>query len=425
MRRRTARPVPFFEFRGGALHCEGVSLVALANDAGTPLYVYSQSALEDRFRAFDGAFSDFPHLTCYAAKACSSLAILALLHRMGAGIDVVSGGELRRALMAGVDPRKIVFSGVGKSVDEMDLALRHGILQFNAESEAELRLLGERAKMSGMVAPVGLRVNPAVDPQTHPYIATGLEQSKFGVPISAAVPLLRRYSRHRHIRIQGIGCHIGSQITEIGPFVVAARKLKEATAALRATGIEIRQLDLGGGLGIRYDDETPPSPTAYAAAIKSELRDLGCSLILEPGRTLVGDAGIFLTRVLFAKAGQGRNFLIVDGAMNDLVRPSLYGAYHRVLPVVRSRRAAWLVDVVGPVCESSDFLARDRILPRMRAGELLAILSAGAYGFVLSSNYNSRPRAAEILVKGHRFRVIRKRETLPDLVRGESARPFR
>ncbi len=425
MRRRIDKPTPFFAFRGGALHCEGVSLITLASEAGTPLYVYSQSALENRFLEFEAAFSDFPHLTCYAAKACSTLAILALFHRMGAGFDIVSGGELRRSLLAGADPRRIVFSGVGKTADEIDLALRHRILQFNVESESELHLLEERARAAGQVAPVGLRVNPGVDPRTHPYVATGLQQSKFGVPVSSVLPLLGRYSRHRYLQIQGIGCHIGSQITSIGPFVEAARKLRETAQALRAAGIEIRKLDLGGGLGIQYNNESPPSPAAYAAAIKRELRAMDCSMILEPGRAVVGEAGILLTRVLFAKAGPGRNFLIVDGAMNDLIRPGLYGAYHRVLPVVQTRRPAWKADVVGPVCESSDFLARDRILPHMKTGELLAVMSAGAYGFVLSSNYNSRPRAAEVLVKGSRFRVVRRREVFADLVRGETARPFR
>ncbi len=425
MKNRIDQPAPFFAFHGGVLHCEGVSLRDIANNAGTPLYVYSQSAIERRFREFDAAFSDIPHLTCYAVKACSNLAILALFQRMGAGLDIVSGGELRRSLLAGADPRRIVFSGVGKTVDEIDLALRHRILQFNVESESELRLLAERAEAAGRTAPVGLRVNPGIDPRTHPYVATGLQQSKFGVPISSAVPLLKRYSRYRHLQVQGIGCHIGSQITGIGPFIEAARILKETVHALRECGIETRLLDLGGGLGIRYDNEVPPSPVAYAAAIKSVLRDISCSLILEPGRAIVAEAGILVIRVLSAKAGSGRNFLIVDGAMNDLIRPSLYGAYHRILPVVRARRPAWKADVVGPICESSDFLARDRMLPRMKTGDLLAILSAGAYGFVLSSNYNSRPRAAEVLVKGRRFRVVRKREVFADLVRSETARPFR
>ncbi len=425
MKHRINQLAPFLAFRGGALHCEGVSLTELANNVGTPLYVYSQSAVENRFREFDAAFSDIPHLICYAVKACSNLAILALFQRMGAGLDVVSGGELRRSLLAGADSSKIVFSGVGKTADEIDLALRQRILQFNVESEFELRLLAERARAAGCVAPVGLRVNPGIDPRTHPYVATGLKQSKFGVPVSSAIPLLKRYSRHRYLKVQGIGFHIGSQITGIEPFIEAARILRETVHALRAGGIEIRQLDLGGGLGIRYSNEAPPSPAAYAAAVKGELRNISCSLILEPGRAIVAEAGILLIRVLSAKATPGRNFLIVDGAMNDLIRPSLYGAYHRAVPVVRTRRAAWKADVVGPVCESSDFLARDRILSRMKTGELLAMLGAGAYGFVLSSNYNSRPRAAEVLVKGRRFRVVRKREVFADLVRSETARPFR
>ena len=425
MKRDADKCSEFFAYRGGELHCEGVSLAGLAKRIGTPLYVYSQSALEQQFRQFESAFSDTPHITCYAVKANSNLAILALFRKMGAGFDIVSGGELRRVICAGADPGQIVFSGVGKSADELDLALKHGILQFNVESEPELALLEQRARAAGRVAPVGLRLNPDVDPVTHPYIATGLSRSKFGLPAASAVSLFRQYSQSRHLRILGIGCHIGSQITSLGPFIAAARRLSEVVLELRAAGIRVRHLDLGGGLGIRYDNDIPPSPAVYAAAIKRELGHLDCSLVLEPGRVIVGAAGILLTSVQLIKKAQRRNFVVVDAALNDLIRPSLYGAYHRVLPVSATRRPASKVDVVGPVCESADFLAQDRMLPRVKPGELLAVMSAGAYGFVLSSNYNSRPRAAEILIKDGRFRVIRKREAFADLVRLETAQPFR
>jgi diaminopimelate decarboxylase len=411
-----------FYYRSKTLYCEGVQLAALAKQVGTPSYIYSQTGIERQFRSFDGAFGDIPHLVCYAVKANSNLSILSLLRRLGAGFDIVSGGELMRALRARSDPRKIVFSGVGKTGDEIDLALHHGILQFNVESEAELEVLEARAAATGKTAPVAMRVNPDVNPGTHPYIATGLAETKFGIPVQSVLPLYRRASRSRHLRITGMGSHIGSQIVSKEPFTRAAKRLVELVRMLRASGIELRYLDLGGGLGITYGDEAPPGPAEYARAIKEVVKDLGCTLILEPGRAMVGNEGILVTRVLLSKKGRSRNFVIVDAAMNDLIRPSLYGAYHRIQPVALHRRRTWKADVVGPVCESGDFLARDRVLPIVNAGELLAVMSAGAYGFALSSNYNTRPRPAEILVRGDEYRIIRKRENFRDLIRGESER---
>jgi len=413
-----------FHYRSKTLYCEGVRMTALAKQVGTPFYVYSQTGLERQFRSFDSAFDDTPHLICYAVKANSNLSILSLFRRLGAGFDIVSGGELMRTLRVRSDPRKIVFSGVGKTVDEIDLALHHGILQFNVESEAELEVLEARAAAAGKIAPVAIRVNPDVDARTHPYIATGRVENKFGVSADSVLPLCRRASRSRHLRVTGIGSHIGSQIVSVAPFVQAAKRLVELVQTLRTSGFELRYIDLGGGLGITYRDESPPEPSEYAGALTKLVRGLGCTVIVEPGRAMAGNAGTLVTGVLFSKKGRVRNFVVVDAAMNDLIRPSLYGAYHRIQPVVLSSRRSWKADVVGPVCETGDFLARDRIVARVRAGDLLAVMSAGAYGFALSSNYNSRPRAPEILVCGDRFKIIRKRETFRDLIRGESAEPI-
>lgn len=413
-----------FHYRNRNLYCEGVDLARLAREVGTPFYLYSQTALVQRFRALDGAFRETPHLTCYAMKANSNLSILSLFRRLGAGFDIVSGGELLRALRVRSDPRKIVFSGVGKDNGEIDLALHNEILQFNVESEVELEVLEARAAAAGKVAPVALRVNPDVNANTHAYIATGLAENKFGVALRSVLPLYRRASRSRHLRVSGMGFHIGSQITSTEPFVRAAKRLVELVRSVRACGIDVRYLDLGGGLGITYEEETPPEPVEYANAVQGLFKGLGCTLILEPGRAIVGNAGILVTRVLLTKKGRARNFVVVDAAMNDLLRPSLYGAFHQIHPLTLRGRSAWKADVVGPVCESGDFLARDRVLPRVDAGDLLAVMSAGAYGFALSSNYNSRLRAAEVLVRGDEFRIIRKRERFQDLVRGESATPF-
>jgi diaminopimelate decarboxylase len=414
----------YFWYKKDRLHCEDVAVADIARRVGTPFYLYSQATLERHFRVFDAAFQDLPHLTCYAVKANSNLAILGLFRRMGSGFDIVSGGELVRALRAGGDPRKIVFSGVGKDVAEIDLALGHDILQFNVESAAELAILEARARAAGRIARISLRVNPDVDPKTHPYIATGLRQNKFGVPAEAAPALYRRASRSPHLKVTGIGFHIGSQITRLEPFVDALNRLVEIVAGLRRRKIAIEHLDLGGGLGITYNDEVPPHPDAYGRAIHDVAKGLGCTLLLEPGRVLVGNAGILVTRVLLTKQNGDRNFVVVDAAMNDLIRPSLYGSYHGIQPERITRRGRWTADVVGPVCESGDFLARDREIPVVRAGDLLAVMSAGAYGFVLSSNYNARPRVPEVLVKGKRTKVIRKRESPADLMRGESLTPL-
>jgi diaminopimelate decarboxylase len=413
-----------FWYRRNRLYCEDVPVAEIAHSVGTPFYLYSQSTLERHFRTFDGAFSAVPHLTCFAVKANSNLAVLSLFRRLGAGFDIVSGGELERALKAGADPRRIVFSGVGKNRAEMDRALACDILQFNVESQAELEILEARAQASGKVARVGLRINPDVDPKTHPYISTGLRMTKFGVPIEVAHALFHRSRRSTHLQLTGLGFHIGSQITRVEPFVEALKLLREAVLALRARKHEIRLIDLGGGLGITYNDELPPHPEDYGRSVLDLVSDLGCTVLLEPGRVLVGNAGILVTQVLLAKRTQEKNFVVVDAGMNDLMRPSLYGSYHAIQPVTMPRRKRWVADVVGPICESGDFLARDRDLPIPRNGDLLAVMSAGAYGFVLSSNYNSRPRAAEVMVSGGRFKVVRKRESFRDLVRGESLSPL-
>ena len=406
------------------MYCEDVPVADIARKCGTPLYIYSQSALERQYRVFDEAFAPVPHLTCYAVKANSNLAILSLFRTLGSGFDVVSGGELMRAFAVGMDPQRIIYSGVGKTADEIDLGLRRGILQFNIESVAELGMVDARARAVDRVADIALRVNPDVDSRTHPYISTGAREHKFGIAFDQALPVYRRARRSRHLRITGVACHIGSQITVLEPFLSALERLKEIVSCLRAEGVNLNNLDLGGGLGIVYDDEATPHPAEYARAMLAAARDLDCRLLLEPGRVIAGNAGILVTRVIVTKQNGLRNFVVVDAGMNDLLRPSLYGAHHRVQAVALTRRAGWKADLVGPICESGDFLARDRNMTRVRANELLAIMSAGAYGFVLSSNYNTRPRAAEVLVRGSRIKVIRRRERFPDLIRGEALRPL-
>lgn len=413
-----------FCYKSGKLFCEDVPVAEIARKVGTPFYLYSQSALELQFRAFDQAFASLPHLTCYAIKANSNLAILSLFRKLGAGFDVVSRGELMRALAVGADPKKIVFSGVGKTQDEIDLGLRRGILQFNVESVAELRMLEARAQALEKVADFALRVNPDVDSRTHPYIATGARYHKFGIPIERALEIYRSAKQSRCLRIAGVGCHIGSQITSIEPFIAAVRRLKEIFLRLRMEGVNVRHLDLGGGLGIVYKDETPPSPREYARAVLTVLGNLNCTLLLEPGRVIVGNAGTLITRVVRTKEMSNKNFIVVDAGMSDLMRPSLYAAYHGIQAVTRNRRRSWTADVVGPLCESGDFLALDRKLPIVRADELLAIMGSGAYCFALSSNYNSRVRPAEVMVRGRRVKVIRRRERFQDLVRGETLRPL-
>ncbi len=413
-----------FWYNKNKLYCEDVPVAEIARKVGTPFYLYSQSTLERHFKTFDLAFGLLPHLTCYAVKANSNLAILSLFRRLGAGFDIVSGGELLRALRAGADPQKIVFSGVGKTEDEIDLALNTGILQFNVESPAELAIIDARAAAAGKPARIALRVNPNVDPKTHPYIATGLREHKFGVAIESAPELYRKASRSPHLKITGIGFHIGSQITRVEPFVEALSRLKGMVTTLRDGGVQIEYLDLGGGLGITYNDEVPPHPDDYGKAVLELVRDMGCTVLLEPGRVIVGNAGILVTRVLLTKKNGGKTFVIVDAGMNDLMRPSLYGSYHAIQPETLRGRGRCNADIVGPICESGDFLARDRDMPVVRARDLLAIMSSGAYGFALSSNYNSRPRVPEVLVRGKRMKVIRKREVFKDLVRGEALNPL-
>jgi len=412
-----------FQYRDSELCCEDVSLRALAAVAGTPAYVYSKAALLDSYRAYDQAFKDVPHLVCYSIKANSNLAVIGTLAQAGAGADIVSGGELQRALRAGVPGKKIIFSGVGKSRDEMREALKAEILMFNVESRAELRVLDEVALEMGVRAPVALRVNPDVDPQTHPYIATGLKTSKFGIPFDEALEAYEEAAKLRGLDVIGADMHIGSQLTKATPVADAVARVVALVKALRERRIEIRMIDIGGGLGIRYRDETPPTHQEFATLLMPALRETGVTVLLEPGRSIVGNAGVLLTRVLYRKDTGAKKFVVVDGAMNDLIRPSLYGSYHEIVPVDESRRSRdrETVDVVGPICESGDFLAKDRELVRVEQEDLLAVMSAGAYGFAMASNYNTRPRAVEVLVDGNRYTIVRRRETYEDLVAGETA----
>ena len=410
-----------FEYRSGELHAEAVPLAQIAERYGTPCYVYSRRALVETYRAFDAAFAARDHLVCYAVKANSNLAVLNLLARLGSGFDIVSGGELARVIAAGGDPRKAVFSGVGKTAEEMRQALAAGILCFNIESEGELDRLETVAAQAGATAAVSLRVNPDVDPRTHPYIATGLRQNKFGIPYADALALYRRARGMRHLAIAGIGCHIGSQLTDIAPFVAALERVLELADRLRAEGIPLAHVDIGGGLGIRYRDEAPPEVPDYARALMGCLGNRAVKLLLEPGRALVGHAGLLLTRVEYLKHGSERNFAVVDAAMNDLLRPALYDAWHEVLPV-KAGRGNTLYEIVGPVCETGDFLARARPLA-LKEGEHLAIMAAGAYGMSMSSNYNSRPRAAEVMVDGATAHLIREREGVSELMAREMLLP--
>ena len=405
-----------FHYKNNKLYAEGVPLTEIAEAVGTPCYIYSQATLTHHFKVFDNAFSDVPHLTCYSVKANSNIALLKLFASLGGGVDIVSGGELFRALKADVSPQKIVFSGVGKTEDEIKMALEADILMFNVESEAELETIHEIASRLGKIAPIALRVNPDIDPKTHPYISTGLRKSKFGIDIKIAEQLYLKANHMPHIRVIGIDCHIGSQLTLLSPFLDALERIKLLYQKLEAQGLKLQYLDLGGGLGIPYGEEIPPHPTEYAQAIKAAAQDLNCTLIFEPGRVIVGNAGILLTKVLYLKQGKGKTFIIVDAAMNDLIRPSLYHAHHEIKPVEKMERPLVVADVVGPICETGDFFAQGRKMPLVQSGELLAIMSAGAYGFVMSSNYNSRPRVAEVLVNGDRYQVIRKRECYEDLI---------
>jgi len=408
----------YFQYKNDTLFCEDVPVPMVAEEVGTPFYLYSAATLTRHFAAFDRAFASIPHLTCFAVKSCANIAILRLFANLGGGADIVSGGELFRACAAGVDPAKIVYSGVGKTADEIGAALKAGILMLNVESEQELAVIQEVAAGLGLKAPISFRVNPDVDPKTHAYISTGLAKNKFGIPIGEALRVYLAARELPNIMIKGVSCHIGSQLTKVSPFVESLGKLKGFIAQLAGQGITITHLDLGGGLGIRYNDEEPPEPDEYARAIKKELADLDCTLILEPGRVLVGNAGVLVTRVLYTKAGL-KKFIIVDAGMNDLARPSLYDAFHLIQAVERHGLEREVADVVGPICETGDFLARDRPMPKVAAGDLLAVMSAGAYGFSMSSNYNSRPRVAEVLVHGEGFHLIRGRETNDILIQGE------
>lgn len=409
----------YFEYKNGWLHAEEVPIARLAEEVGTPLYIYSHKTLVRHFRVFEEAFSSVPHLICFAMKSNSNIAILRLFSELGGGLDIVSRGELFRGLQAGVPPERVVFAGVGKSDDEIAFALEQGVLMFNVESEDELRNIDAVAGRVGKTAPVAIRVNPDVDPNTHPYIATGMKKSKFGIDIARAKAQYQTAKELPHIDACGLHCHIGSQITQSSPFAEAAGKVAALVRALREEGTDIRYLNLGGGLGITYHDEAPPSPKEYADAVLPMLQDLDVTLVFEPGRVIVGNAGILVTRVLYGKESDEKHFAIIDAGMNDLIRPSLYDAYQEVVPVRRSDREEIVADVVGPICESTDFLARDHKLPVMNSGELLAVMSAGAYGFPMASQYNSRPRVAEVMVDGGSYRVVRDRETYEDLVRGE------
>jgi diaminopimelate decarboxylase len=412
-----------FPFRDGVLYAENVDLREVAARFGTPCYVYSRAALERHWRAYDEAFAGLDHLVCYAVKANSNLAVLNVLARLGAGFDIVSAGELERVLAAGGDPARVVFSGVGKTASEISRALDVGISCFNVESPAELDRIEYVAAQKGCRAPVSLRVNPDVDARTHPYISTGLKQNKFGIPVAEAEALAVRAAGMEHIRLLGLDCHIGSQLVSVQPFVDALDRVLALVDRLAARGVSITHLNIGGGLGVRYRDETPPAPAEYAAALRERLGKRACRLLLEPGRSIAANAGVLLSRVEYLKQGEDRNFAIVDAGMNDLVRPALYQAWHDIVTVGPSSEASlqrW--DVVGPVCETGDFLGKERELA-LREGDLLAVLSAGAYGFVMSSNYNSRPRAAEVMVDDAEAYLVREREAFTDLWRGEHLLP--
>jgi diaminopimelate decarboxylase len=404
------------------LHCEEIELKTLAEQYGTPAYVYSKAAILGRWNEYERALAGIPHRVCFAVKANSNLAVLNALARAGAGFDIVSGGEFQRVLKAGGDPAAVVFSGVGKTAAEISLALQHGIHSFNCESEAEIELLSTIAAAQGATVAIALRVNPDVNAKTHPYISTGLREHKFGVDIAAAEEIYRRAACLPGISVEGVSCHIGSQLLEIEPLLEAADKTLALVARLRAAGMPIRFLDLGGGLGVKYrPEERSPSIAEFAKRLRPKLDELQLTLMLEPGRSIVAEAGVLLTKVLLIKQNGGKTFVVVDGAMNDLLRPALYQAYHEIAPLTEAPGGFTMTaDVVGPVCETGDFFARNRDLPNLQAGDLIALRTAGAYGFVLSSNYNSRPRPCELLIDGSRAIVARKRETFDDLIRGES-----
>ncbi|MFB3779303.1 MAG: diaminopimelate decarboxylase [Bryobacteraceae bacterium] len=410
-----------YSYRDGSLYCEEVALADIAAREGTPCFVYSTAAVMSRFRSYDESLADLPHLICYAVKANSNLSLLALLARAGAGFDIVSAGELFRVIRAGGDPARVVFSGVGKTAEEVEYALAQGIHSFNCESEAEIQLIDALAGRRGVTARIAVRVNPNVSAGGHPYISTGLRQHKFGIDISEVEDVYRRAKACRHVSPEGVSCHIGSQILDVERIMAALDRMIELAGRLRGLGLPIKSLDLGGGLGVSYKPEDKaPHIRDFVSQLRAKVEGQDLSLMLEPGRSIVGEAGVLLTRVLYRKRTLSREFIVVDAAMTDLIRPTLYQSHHEILPVRQTARGTVLADVVGPVCESGDFLALDREMPNVLPGDLLSVSTAGAYGFVQSSNYNSRTRAPEILVEGSAWRVARARETFEDLIRGES-----
>jgi diaminopimelate decarboxylase len=413
-----------FQYINNELFCEDVPLSDIAREVGTPFYLYSHATLRQHFRAFDDAFADIKHLTCFSMKSNSNLAVLRLFGLEGGGVDIVSGGELYRALKAGIDPAKIVYSGVGKRAEDLEYSLESGIFMFNVESVQEIHALNNVAGRVGKKAKIAIRINPDVDPKTHPYISTGLRENKFGIDINEAPEQYVMATGLENLEVFGISCHIGSQLTQVRPFVDALKKVKGLITKLEGSGIHIKALDIGGGLGITYDEEEPPHPRQYAQAIKEELGSVDLTLIFEPGRVITGNAGILVAKVVYTKSAGDKTFFIVDAAMNDLMRPSLYNSFHEILPVKSSGRAKVKADIVGPICESGDFLAKAREIEAFEPEELMAVMSAGAYGFSMSSSYNSRPRVCEVMVKDDSFYTIRSRETYEDLIRGEMIPDF-
>jgi len=413
-----------FVYKDDELYCEQVPVVYIADQVGTPFYLYSHATIARHYRVFDKAFNGLDHLTCFSVKSNSNIAVLRALAQEGAGADIVSGGELLRALRAGIPTDKIVYSGVGKTPGDIELALQSGILMFNVESSQELHLVNRIAgNVRGKVA-IAIRINPDVETETHPYLTTGIMENKFGIPMKDALHVYEIANGLEHIEVKGISCHIGSQLTDIHPFTKALASLRGLLSELRNRGMAIGYLNLGGGLGITYNDETPPHPHEYASALKEMIKRDSITLILEPGRVIIGNAGILVTRVLYTKSTANKRFIIVDAAMNDLIRPALYNSFHAVQPVKRINADPIKADLVGPVCETGDFFARDRAMPPFEQGDLIALMSAGAYGFSMSSNYNSRPRPAEVMVKEEQFSIIRAREALEELLRGESVPEF-
>jgi diaminopimelate decarboxylase len=413
-----------FTYKNDYLYCENVPVADIADHIGTPFYLYSHATITRHLRVFDDAFNDLDHLTCFSVKSNSNIAVLKVLASEGAGADIVSGGELIRALRAGIPTDKIVYSGVGKTPGDIELALKANIFMLNVESHQELQSIDRIAREVGCTPLIAIRINPDVEPTTHPYITTGLGDNKFGIPMKEAVGAYKLAMELGNMEVKGISCHIGSQLTDIHPFIEALQRLRELLRELQGIGMDIRYLNLGGGLGITYDDEKPPHPAEYARALQTTMEGNGVTLILEPGRVIIGNAGILVTRVLYTKSTAHKRFIIVDAAMNDLIRPALYNSFHAVQPVKRAQRETVRADLVGPVCETGDFFARDRDMPSFKPGDLVAIMSSGAYGFSMASNYNSRPRPAEVMVKGDLYSVIRSRETYEDLIKGEIVPEF-